>query len=156
MACASYRPGDFAVDGSLRDVCVLDVGISEWQSLIRALAATSWGHTLELTASEPIAEPSAEAIFDRLRSDEGASARLAVRVGPVWFTSYFFDPSEIEFSFDPADISSETDFRSLKEFMTWLATVLHKRVIMTMESSTEHRTIPALLEITPSPGHAGK
>jgi hypothetical protein len=149
MAQASYRPGDFTVDGSLRDVCVLDVGISEWQSVIRALAETGWEHTLELTASEPIAEPSAEAIFDRLQSDEKASARLAVRVGSVWFTSYFFDPSEIEFSFDPADTSSETEFRSLEEFMKWLAKVCHKPVVMTMESSTEHRTIPALLEISP-------
>jgi hypothetical protein len=144
----SYRPEQYVADGSLRDVCVLDVDIPDWDRLLDSIETSGWEHSLDVTTSEPLSKTSGSAIFERLQSEDEASARLAVRAGDTWLTCYFFDPSEIEFSFDPSEISDQADFEALKEFMTWLAAVCRKPAIMTMET-TDHRTIPALLEIHP-------
>jgi hypothetical protein len=144
-----YRPEHFVVDGSLRDVCVLDVGIPEWQLLLESLKDSGWEYSLEVTGQDPAAELSAADIFEILDSNDEASARLAIRVGHIWFPNFFFDPSEIEFSFDPSEISGEAEFAALVTFMSWLATAVRKPAILTMET-TDHRTIPALLEIPPA------
>jgi hypothetical protein len=143
-----YDPALFEVDGSLRDVYISNVGIPEWDALLLALQGSNWEYALELVPSGSVAERSASDVFRRLASDEDASARLAIRVGSVWFTSHFVDRSEIEFSFDPSEVAGEPEFNSLQEFMNWLARVCKRRVIMTMET-TDHRDIPALLEAVP-------
>ncbi|WP_336555314.1 hypothetical protein [Streptomyces sp. PmtA] len=74
------------------------------------------------------------------------SATLAVRIGDIWFTSYFFDPSEIEFTFDPRDVVDESGFAAVESFVRRMGNACGKRVVMTMESWTDHVALPAMLE----------
>lgn len=92
---------------------------------------------------------SVPALFDRLAVDGEVSVRLSVRVDDLWFTCYFFDVEEMEFTFDPRDVTDESSFASLRGFMVWLGDTTGKRVVMTMESASDHQGLPALLEHVP-------
>jgi len=145
-----YRAADFTVDGALRDVVVLDARLEDWQRVLASLAATGWqvdfdprkpGCSLDISVIE------ANSLLSR--GEDDYSPILAVAVGDIWFTCYFFDVGEIEFSFDPADVSGSDDFAALCEFVEWLGDVCGKRVVVTMESS-DHASIPPLIEYLPS------
>jgi hypothetical protein len=141
----------FAVDGALRDVCVLDVGLPEWSRLIEALPGSGREYSLAVTTEPPLADLSAEAIFERLDFDPEASARLEVRAGHVPLVNFFFETTDIEFSFDPEQVAGPDDVAALEAFMRWLATTCRKPAILTMET-TDHRSIPALVTVQPAEG----
>ncbi|MFG2596398.1 hypothetical protein [Streptomyces sp. NPDC048462] len=145
-----YRSEDFDVDGALRDVCIFDAEIDDWKNLLEGLALTGWAvhftWTLFESADGGIAD--ARSLLDRLGSEPEESARLAVEVGGIWFSCYFFDIDEIEFTFDPADVDGPASFAHLEAFLRRLADSTHRRVVVTMEG-TDHRTMPALIEYSP-------
>lgn len=143
-----YDPDYFEDDGSLRDVCVLDAGPPVWERLLRAVPDSPWEHRLAVN-DEP-RSPAEFSVTDFFATEEEElSARLAIRVGELWFVTFFFDDAEIEFSFDPVQVGDAARFGSLERFMVWLAEACDRRVVMTMETSGHHRDIPALLETVP-------
>jgi hypothetical protein len=139
-----YQPDHFEVDGSLRDVCVLDAGPPVWERLLRAVASSPWEYRLEVN-EEPCSPADFSVTEFFAAQDEDASARLVIRVGELWFATYFFEDAEIEFSFDPAEVGDAERFGSVELFMVWLAEACDREVVMTMETSSGHRDIPALL-----------
>ncbi|MEU7529802.1 hypothetical protein AB0A74_29025 [Saccharothrix sp. NPDC042600] len=146
-----YRTSDFVVDGALRDICVLDTDVEDWRNVVSALPFDAWEVSFESTI-EAAGLGSADGVTRLLETiffDDDASARMAIGVGGVWFFCYFFELEEMEFTFDPEDIVDEAAFGSLTAFMEWLGEACGKRVVMTMES-TDHRSIPALLEYLPA------
>ncbi|MGQ4438719.1 hypothetical protein ACN6LI_007565 [Streptomyces violaceoruber] len=146
-----YDSGLFAVDGALRDVCVLDADVEDWERVVRDLVASGW--VVEFSTTHPRGEEllrsGARELFAALERSREDSVTLAVRIDDIWFTSYFFDPSEIEFTFDPRDVVDESGFAVVEKFMKRIGNASGKRVVMTMESSTDHVGLPALLEYTP-------
>ncbi|MFJ1900012.1 MULTISPECIES: hypothetical protein [unclassified Streptomyces] len=146
-----YRREDFEVDGALRDVCILDASINDWQNLLEGLARTDWSVHFAWTLSDSnhAVIPDARSLFTRLESDPEESARLAVKVGGIWFTCYFFDENEIEFTFDPEDVDGPTSFCHLEAFIRQIGDATHRSVLVTMEG-TDHRAMPALIEYSPS------
>ncbi|GAB2968386.1 hypothetical protein [Saccharothrix stipae] len=146
-----FRPEDFEVDGSLRDVCVLDAGLPVWERLVRAVAASSWEHQFEVNGEPRPVERFSVSEYFALAEVEDMSARLAVRVGEMWFDCFFVDVAEIEFSFDPEEIAGGEHFGSLERFMVWLAGACDRKVVMTMET-TRHEDIPVLLETREADG----
>ncbi|MDJ0380604.1 hypothetical protein [Streptomyces sp. G-G2] len=146
-----YRSEDFEADGALRDVCVLDASINDWQNLLEGLTLADWPAQFSWTLFESTdgTIPDARSLFDRLESEPEESASLAVQVGDIWFTCYFFDIDEIEFTFDPADVEDPESFAHLEAFVRRLGDSTHKNVVVTMEG-TDHRTMPALIEYSPT------
>ncbi|SOB81651.1 hypothetical protein [Streptomyces sp. 1331.2] len=146
-----YQREDFLVDGALRDLCILDANVEDWQRIISSLSSSEWEVSFTTTLSEesPGVLANARELFETLAIDGEASATLAILVDGIWFTCYFFDMEEVEFTFDPGDVSDETSFRSVERFMKWLGDTCERRVIMTMEG-TDHRSMPALLEYAPA------
>jgi hypothetical protein len=140
----------FEPDGALRDVCVLDASEEDWSRVIaRLFRNSSEVHFSSTLSSVPIGlKSSAGELFSILASNPEESASFSVKIGTVWFSCYFFDSSEIEFTFDPADVENENSFRHVVDFMGEVGEACGKRVIMTMETS-DHRRIPALLEWIP-------
>ncbi|MCX4626779.1 hypothetical protein [Streptomyces sp. NBC_01443] len=145
-----YRSEDFEVDGALRDVCILDASIDDWQNLLEGLISADWSVQFAWTLFESTdgAIPDARSLFNRLESDPEESASLAVQVGDIWFTCYFFDIDEIEFTFDPADVEDPASFAHLEAFVRRLGDSTHRNVVVTMEG-TDHRAMPALIEYSP-------
>ncbi|MFJ2473166.1 hypothetical protein ACIOWI_09280 [Streptomyces sp. NPDC087659] len=146
-----YKNELFVVDGALRDVCVLHAEVEDWDRVVRDLAASDW--VVEFSTTHPRGEElfssGAPELFAALAQSGEDSATLAVRVGDIWFTAYFFDPSEIEFTFDPRDVVDESGFGAVEGFMKRVGNACGKRVVMTMESSTDHVGLPAMLEYRP-------
>ncbi|GGP65129.1 hypothetical protein [Saccharothrix coeruleofusca] len=140
-----FRQEDFEADGSLRDVCVLEAGLPVWERLVRAVVESSWEHQFEVDGEPRPLEEFSVSEFFASAEDQDVSARLAVRVGEVWFDCFFSDVEEVEFSFDPAEIADGERFGSLERFMVWLAGACDRRVVMTVET-TRHDDIPVLLE----------
>ncbi|WP_329374315.1 hypothetical protein [Streptomyces sp. NBC_01483] len=73
---------------------------------------------------------------------------LAIDVGGMWFTCYFFDIKEIEFTFDPADVVDAESFSAVREFVCWLGDSTGREVIVTMERN-DHGSMPRLLHYSP-------
>lgn len=117
-----YRREDFLVDGALRDLCILDANVEDWQRIISSLSSSEWevSFTMTLSAEPPGVLNDARELFETLAIDGEDSATLAILVDDIWFTCYFFDMGEVEFTFDPEDVSDETSFRSVERFMRWL------------------------------------
>lgn len=147
-----YRPEHFETDGALRDVCVLDATMQDWQRMLDGLSALPWTVIFRWALSDSPADsmPGARELWERLERDPDENATLSLRVGEIWFTCYFFSDDEIEFTFDPADVVDEKSFSSLREFIQWLGDSTRREVIMTMEGS-EHESMPKLLSYGGSP-----
>lgn len=145
-----YRSEDFEVDGALRDVCILDASIDDWRNVLAALNSVDWTVSFNWTLSDSIdsSVPDASELFHRLESNPEESASLAVEVGGIWFTCYFFDVDEIEFTFDPGDVTDLESFTAFEEFVRFLGDSARKRVVVTMEG-TDHGAMPALFEYSP-------
>lgn len=146
-----YREADFVVDGALRDVLVFDVVTADWEAALRALRQTGWHTHFAWTLAEvdPLEVlPEADEIFCRLSADADESAALSVRVDDVTFNCYFFDADQIEFTFDPSDVTDAARFSGVERFVRLLGDATGKQAIVTMES-TDHSDLPALLSYQP-------
>lgn len=146
----AYRKEDFVADGALRDLCVLDTTIEDWRRLFDALPTAPGPHVLTWSLSDTTESGAldASAVWSRLEQDPEESASLAIDVDGVWFTCYFFDIEEIEFTFDPSDVVDEATFAPVRAFVTWLGTSVGREVIVTMEG-TDHAAMPALIRWRP-------
>ncbi|MGW2870071.1 hypothetical protein [Kitasatospora sp. NPDC001225] len=143
-----YDPNHFEVDGALRDISVLDIGIQEWELMMSALPELGAMVALEIDSeSSPEIWDPAE-LFSLLESDDDASAKLTVEVGGIEFRCYFYRVCEIEFTFDPGSVGGVEDFASLEKFIRWLGESCRRRVSMTMEG-VGGAPFPALLEYDP-------
>ncbi|MFE2075451.1 hypothetical protein [Streptomyces misionensis] len=145
-----YREEDFVADGALRDVCVLDATVDDWRRMFDGLPAAPGRHVLTWTLSGTTESGAldASAVWSRLETDPEESASLAIDVDGVWFTCYFFDLAEIEFTFDPSDVVDDATFAPVRAFVTWLGAVTGREVIVTMEG-TDHAAMPALIRWRP-------
>lgn len=146
-----YRAGDFVVDGALRDVCVLDAVLADWEAVLSALRDSGWPTGFCWTIAETEATevlPTADEIFRRLTADADESATLTVDLDGIVFRSYFFDVDEIEFTFDPGDVTDAARFPGVASFVRLLGNATGKRVVVLMES-TDHAGLPALLSYQP-------
>ena len=142
-----YRPADFEPDGALRDICVLHAGLDGWERLFVGVVASSWPYQLERNAERLAADEfSVAAHFAEVAAGADVSVRLSVQVEPMWFDCFLFDEQEIEFSFAPQEVAEGQNFGCVERFMIWLATVVERPAMLTMESSTGHADAVPLLE----------
>jgi hypothetical protein len=141
----------FVVDGALRDVWILSVEVEDWDRVISALTESEWEIVFSTThpLGDALLRSGAAALFSALEESGEDSATLSVRIDGIWFTSYFFDPSEIEFTFDPADVVGASEVSVVEAFMRRVGDACGRRVVMSMESSSDREGLPALFEYTP-------
>ncbi|MET7679153.1 hypothetical protein [Streptomyces sp. NPDC005423] len=146
----TYRAEDFVADGALRDVCVLNATIDDWRRVFDGLHAVPGRHVLTWTLAGTAEKGplDAPAVWSRLERDPEESASLAIDIDGVWFTCYFFDIEEIEFTFDPSDVVDNATFTPVRSFVTWLGTATGREVIVTMEG-TDHAAMPPLIRWWP-------
>lgn len=127
-------------DGSLRDVYVLDTGPDDWERLLKELPRSEWTYTFTRDG-EPAALPQT---FAEARSQDG-HAILSIDKNGFWLNCHFFDDTEIECDFGAEKIESPEMFKKLNEFLSWMAELLNKDVIITPENTRDH----VLMRITP-------
>lgn len=126
--------GEFAFDGSWRDIYVLGTDMADWQRILDALRQADYDLAYfrenlpaELPAEAPQAFPLSGAC-DRL---------LAVRFAGVQANCHFFTPEEIEFDIDPREVQGQEQLDAVFGFMRCITDAVGKEAILTAENSPE-------------------
>lgn len=124
------RDGVYEIDGSWRDLCVLDATRGDWvkwMAYVNQHYPVSWGAE-DYQAGETLA--AIEADYINQRWDAGAEALTtwaSVFLGQVQLNCHFFQDSEIENDIDPSKIKSIEDHQLLMDYAVAISTMLVKR-----------------------------
>ena len=129
---------EFAWDGSLRDICVIDTSIADWRSALEMIHAGGYRLVFTIDGVEATAPDNLHQIFGQPRE---CSFLLAAFVDGVQLNCHFFSESEIEFDLDPREVAGQAEFDAVITFMRKLATSTQKSALMTPESSHERAFI---------------
>jgi hypothetical protein len=129
----------FFVDGSLRDICVFNVDLDEWQRLYEFFHRSSWNITLYIDGQ--ISEYKNTTVYKLFKEKENHSIIMTININGIMFNCYFFSDTEIEFDIDPKEIKNETDVNIVFEFMKKISKVLGKESILTVESDPDNPII---------------
>src|SRR5678816_2808310 len=100
---------DFASDGGLRDVQVIDATLDDWEQVLDFIrsAAAKLDFTID---GKPASLPSEAA--EIIASRATASPTLLFRWGDIDLATHFFGANDLEFDFRPEHVHSQTfDFR---------------------------------------------
>ena len=122
---------EFEVDGSWRDICVLETSIADWQATLDAIRTSALDFSyrvagvaadLPLSAVEAFPKPG---MCDRL---------LEVRTAGLVLNCHFFEEGEIEFDLDPREVQGQPQLDAVLAFMSLLAEASRKAVSLTPEN----------------------
>ena len=125
----------FKLDGSLRDIYVQDVTLSDWEKLIDLL---NLNYDIKFGEDEK-KQIDKEYVTEYLKDETGEmeSKSLKIDFNGVNFHCYFFLPDQIEFDIDPREIKTIKDFESIEKFMASVSKALKNQVTLTGENSPE-------------------
>ena len=123
--------GEFAWEGSWRDICVPDVDLDGWQAAVSALEAS--GRTGTLTIGENASSTSVD-VTKLFGLEDRTTVLLSIEIGGVVLVCHFFDQSEIEFDLDPREVKGQAEIDALLGFMQTIASATGKFALMTPEN----------------------
>jgi hypothetical protein len=129
----------FEPDGSLRDIYVQEVSISDWEKLIDLLNENyplKYGITDEERSTSQIDK---DYIIRYLTGEtsEMECKSIAIDFGGIDANCHFFLSEQIEFDIDPKEITSLEDFEKVEKFMQAISWALEQQVTLTDENSPE-------------------
>lgn len=118
---------EFASDGALRDVQVLDATAADWEKVFDFLLknATDLNFTIDGKAAEL---PTSASAAIAMRGN--ASPALQFRWGTIEFATHFFGEDDLEFHFRPELIRSPSDLDKLLSFLAAIGSQIGKIVIV--------------------------
>ena len=125
---------DFEPDGALRDIYVLDSTIEDWDKFVANIRDRAISFQYSVNGQPAPLPSSALLVFDKRVE---AAPLLAFSTGSVLFTCHFFASNEIECSFDPREVESESALAEVTDFMVSIRAVLKKDVLLTPENMRE-------------------
>jgi len=131
-------PDVFVIDGSWRDLYVLDTTVEDWKEMLRLVRDRKTIDYQFTTDGEAAAIPQdLEPVFI---SDEAVftnNARLpwslVINLDGLGLTCLFFEDTEIEFHLDPRELN-ENRFFELLDFLESLGRRLKRDVLLTPEN----------------------
>jgi hypothetical protein len=146
---------EFAFDGSLRDIYILQTHPNDWQQILNALRAGAF--ELQYFRDAQPAELPFEAA-EIFGAGGERSCLLSVTFDGITANCHFFMPSEIEFDIDPREVRGEQQFDALIRFMHLLAETTSKEALLTVENTPSMvilrvRSGQAEVEYIPSPNY---
>ncbi|PET42346.1 hypothetical protein CN514_22765 [Bacillus sp. AFS001701] len=126
----------FFVDGSLRDIYVLDVNLDDWQKLIDWLCLSDWGIEFYIDGQKNTNKITNVSKLFEEKKDK--SVLLSIDIKGVLINCHFFVEGELEFDLNPKEIKGLNEARSVFEFMSKLSNILGKEIILTEEDILEN------------------
>jgi superfamily I DNA and/or RNA helicase len=121
----------FDQDGFLRDIYILESSIQDWQIIWESLIEDRNRLNFSVDGLQEDPPETVESVFaSRLEH----SAQASYTLGKQTINCHFFDPSEIEFDFDPRDVHGPAELDDLVNFMVELGRLVSKSVILTHEN----------------------
>ena len=129
------RSGIYHVDGSWRDVYVLNATRDDWQRWIAHVNTTYKVSFIaeNYEAGEATDKINAGFIDDRW-DEEHYTACASVFLNEVQVNCHFFMDNEIENDIDPKQVKSLDDHLMIMSYMKAISTLLGKEVILTKEN----------------------
>ncbi|MGW4855747.1 hypothetical protein ACWEPZ_31465 [Streptomyces sp. NPDC004288] len=127
----------FSLDGSLRDIRILDVTRVEWIAVCEHLRAVA--DETEVEHPYPLLDPVRPDLTDLFRTwadepeGEGTSFAFRARFGAVWFFALPCDEEEIEFSLWPEDVLDGAGVAAVLRFLREVATAGRRTALLTGE-----------------------
>jgi hypothetical protein len=121
--------GDFAADGSLRDIYVLHGGLHAWDALLRMSRQVDTRFSID-GVTTPLPER-AHDVFVR-RAD--AAPLLSISWQGIELCAHFFDEADVELDFVPNVIQGQQGLDRLCSFLRELASATNRDVIVTPEN----------------------
>lgn len=129
----------FEPDGSLLDIYVQDISVTDWEKLIDLL---NHNHTLIYGPTE------GDKMSDKIdkdyvlkyltnETDEMECKFTTIDLAGIKVNCNFFLPDQIEFDIDPKEINSIEDFEKVELFMEAISQELKNQVTLTGENSIE-------------------
>jgi hypothetical protein len=125
---------EFEPDGSLRDIYVHHVNLSDWQTAINAIRDEAISFSF-LTGGQPAVFPNRVSSLFNIGPDDMLSC-LHIGFGSGTLNCHFFSKDEIEFDLDPRDMNAQM-LPKLIQFMTLVGRALGKPVSLTHENNPE-------------------
>lgn len=126
----------FEPDGALRDIYVQDVTITDWEKLIDLLNNEySYSYKFEdQEIRDKFCKNDIVKIFDYPTCELQSNALLIINVCGIDTYCHFFLINQLEFTIDPRDIESLSDYGKVEKFMLSLSEKLEKQVTLTFEN----------------------
>lgn len=134
----------FVLDGSWRDLYVLDTRAADWNSML-AWLRLEYASASRFTFEDQVGSLPAT-IEEILTLRESGSPLLSVSLSGLAIRCHFFCDLEIEFDLDPREIN-EARFVALQQFMQGLGTLLKRSVLLTPENDQKNPLLVYLLEV---------
>ena len=121
---------EFAWDGSLRDIYVLNTTIDDWRQLFAKLLVY---YKFSFQVDEnPLSFPNKVDEVFAIRTRKNVLLNLAV--GSTSAACHFFTPDEVEFDIDPRQVTSQSDLNSLLDFLRLIGITTNKPVLLSPEN----------------------
>ncbi|PGS49177.1 hypothetical protein [Bacillus sp. AFS041924] len=126
----------FFVDGSLRDIYVLDVNLDDWQKLIEWLRLSDWAIQFYIDGQKNTNKiTNVSKIFEEKKKK---SVLMSININGVLINCHFVVEDEIEFDINPKEVIGLSEASSVFKFMSKLSNVLGKEIMLTEENFLEH------------------
>jgi len=126
--------GEFAFDGSWRDIYAFRTDIADWQRMLDAIRSA--GYKIVYFRNDQPTEMPAEACQAFPLPGE-CDRRLSVWFANVLANCHFFTAEEIEFDIDPREVKGPMELNALFGFMRCLAQAMDRDVVLTPENMPE-------------------
>ena len=122
---------DFARDGGLRDIYVLQTVASDWQRALDTVRSTATD--IQFRCGEQLLP-----LPSSFGSPNEFGRLLTFRIGSIGLACHFFHDADIEFDFWPQDLTGQTDLDDLLRFIQRLGDSVGKPVIICPENSPDY------------------
>ncbi|MGW5276043.1 hypothetical protein ACWEQP_26415 [Streptomyces sp. NPDC004044] len=146
----------FHLDGSLRDIRVLDTTRVEWIAVLERLRAVA--DETEVEHRYPQLDPVHPAFTDLFRvwaddsEGEGTSFAFRARFGAVWFFALPLFEEEVEFSVWPEDVLDGAGVAAVLRFLVEVATASQRQALLTGETVEYYPGMLTLISHDPATG----
>jgi hypothetical protein len=125
---------EFAPDGALRDIYILNTNPEHWRKLFKILKSA-----FELDYRVDGNDQPIPSNVDEIFALNGVTHPLMrFQTAGVTVACHFFSFEQIELDVDPREVNSQTAFDGLISLVKLIGDGLNERVIMTYESDEQH------------------
>jgi hypothetical protein len=125
---------EFQFDGSWRDIYIIRTTISDWQLVIDALRDSPFDLQYKGSGVPTTCPASAR---DAFPGPGCADRLLSVDAGGVALNCHFFNESEIEFDFDPRQVTGQDQLNAVLSFMQLISRACDKEAVLTPENARD-------------------
>lgn len=127
----AYAKKAFYVDGSLRDMYILETNEQDWQKLLTFLRTSTYSVRFIIAGEQQSIPDRIEDIFSLVHIHGGM---LQIDTEHLNLHCYFYTYKEIEFDIDPRNMNNELQILRLLDFMRMVSTALSKEIVLTPEN----------------------